>query len=161
MACLVGVAYWQKDQVLGLLGMAQQTQATKMMPPNTPLYMSMSLNLQGQAGYENLKKLYLDNPDVKKALDEAKANATKETTLAFEQDIQPWLGTEMGVAVFNIPESGSGKNPEVLVAVATRDVKASEAALEKFRAKQAESNGKPFEQGTHEGRDLLVPEEYQ
>ena len=151
LACLVGVAYWQKDQVLGLLGMAQQTQAAKMMPPNAPFYMSLSLNLQNQAGYENLKKLYLDNPDVKKALDEAKANATKETTLVFETDIQPWLGTEMGVAVFNIPESGSGEDPDVLAAVATRDVKASEAALEKFRAKQAESSGKPFEQGTHEG----------
>jgi len=151
MACLVGVAYWQKDQVLGLLGLAQQAQATKMMPADTPIYMSLSLNLQNQAGYQNLKKFYLDNPDVKKALDDAKASATKESTLVYDQDILPWLGTEAGIAVFNIPESGSSKNPDVLIAVATRDVKASEAALEKFRAGLAESSGKPFEQGTHEG----------
>jgi hypothetical protein len=151
MACLVGVAYWQKDQVLGLLGLEQQTQAAKMMPADTPIYMSLSLNLQNQAGYQNLKKFYLDNPDVKKALDDAKANATKESDLDYDKDILPWLGTEAGVAVFNIPETGSGENPDVLIAVGTRDVKASEAALEKLRAKQAESNGKPFEQGTHEG----------
>jgi len=151
MACLVGVAYWQKDRVLGLLGLEQQTQAAKMMPADTPIYMSLSLNLQNQAGYENLKKFYLDNPDVKKALDDAKASATKESTLVYDQDILPWLGTEAGIAVFNIPESGSSKNPDVLIAVATRDVKASEAALEKFRAGLAESSGKPFEQGTHEG----------
>jgi hypothetical protein len=152
MACLVGVAYWQKDQVLGLLGLAQQTQAAKMMPADTPIYLSLSLNLQNQAGYQNLKKFYLDNPDVAKALDDAKANATKETDLDYDKDILPWLGTEAGVAVFNIPETGSGNNnPDVLVAVATRDAKASEAALEKLRAKQAESTGKPFEQGTHEG----------
>jgi hypothetical protein len=151
MACLVGVAYWQKDQVLGLLGLAQQTQAAKMMPADTPIYMGVSLNLQNQAGYQNLKKFYLDNPDVKKALDDAKANATKETDLDYDKDILPWLGTEAGVAVFNIPETGSGQNPDVLIAVATRDVKASQAALDKLRAKQAESTGKPFEQGTHEG----------
>jgi len=151
MACLVGVAYWQKDQVLGLLGLAQQTQAAKMMPADTPIYMGLSLNLQNQAGYQNLKKFYLDNPDVKKALDDAKANATKESDLNYDTDVLPWLGTEAGVAVFNIPETGSSQNPDVLLAVATRDVKASEAALEKLRAKQAESSGKPFEQGTHEG----------
>jgi hypothetical protein len=151
MACLVGVAYWQKDQVLGLLGLAQQTQAAKMMPADTPIYMSLSLNLQNQAGYQNLKKFYLDNPDVKKAMDDAKASATKESTLVYDQDILPWLGTEAGIAVFNIPETGSGKNPDVLFAVATRDVKASQAALDKFRAGVAESSGKPFEQGTHEG----------
>jgi hypothetical protein len=151
MACLVGVAYWQKDQVLGLLGLAQQTQAAKMMPADTPIYMSLSLNLQNQAGYQNLQKLYLDNPDVKKALDDAKANAAKESDLDYDKDILPWLGTEAGVAVFNIPETGSSENPDVLIAVATRDVKASDAALEKLRAKQAETSGKPFEQGTHEG----------
>jgi hypothetical protein len=135
MACLVGVAYWQKDQVLGLLGLAQQTQAAKMMPADTPIYMGVSLNLQNQAGYQNLKKFYLDNPDVKKALDDAKANATKETDLDYDKDILPWLGTEAGVAVFNIPETGSGQNPDVLIAVATRDVKASQAALDKLRAR--------------------------
>jgi hypothetical protein len=153
LVCLAGIAYWQRDKVLGLLGMAQQTQATKMMPPDTPIYMGVSLNLQNQAGYENLKKLYLDNPDVKKALDEAKANATKDTSLVYEQDVQPWLGSEAGLAVFNIPVTGmdSSRPPDVLVAVATRDVKASEAALEKFRAGRAESSGRPFEEGTYEG----------
>jgi Protein of unknown function (DUF3352) len=111
----------------------------------------LSLNLQNQAGYQNLKKFYLDNPDVKKALDDAKANATKESDLDYDKDILPWLGTEAGIAMFNIPETGSSQNPDVLFAVATRDAKASEAALEKLRAKQAETSGKPFEQGTHEG----------
>jgi len=153
LACVAGVAYWQRDKVLGLLGLAQQTQAAKMMPADTPFYVGMSLNLQNQAGYENLKKIYLDNPDVKKALDEAKANVTEETSIVFEEDVQPWLGTEAALGVFNITQEtmSSGSPPDMLIVVSTRDVKASEAALEKFRAGLAESSGRPFEEGTYQG----------
>lgn len=152
--CLVlvaGIAYWQfGDQILGLLGLAPQIQAAQMMPADTPLYVGVSLNLQNQAGYQNLKTIYLDKPDVQDALDELMADLQGETSISFEEDIKPWLGTEAALALPSIANLEDIDSGQILLAVSTQDVAASEAFLQKLRDEEPE-NGNPFEQGEHQG----------
>ncbi len=156
--CVAGVAYWQRDrlgeilprQLAQLLGLAPQIGASRMMPADTPLYVGMSLNLQNQAGYQNLKTIYLDRPDVQDALDQLMADFEAETLLNFEEDIQPWLGTEAALAFSSITDLEGFESPEILLALSTRDVAASEAFLEKLRTQEAE-DGRPLEQGEYQG----------
>lgn len=149
--CVVGIAYWQfGDQIAGLLGLAPQTQATRMMPADTPIYMSLSLNLQNQAGYQNLKELYLDNPDVQDALDQLMADFEQDTSINFKEDIQPWLGTEAALAFPRITDLDDFDTADILLTASTRDVEASEAFIQKLRDQGAE-DGKPFQEGEHQG----------
>jgi hypothetical protein len=153
-----GVAYWQRDQ-LGkllprelseLLGLAPQIGAANMMPADTPLYWGMSLNLQNQAGYQNLKKIYLDNPEVQDILSRLMANFEEEISLDFENDIQPWLGTEAALALASVSNLDDLESAEIVLTVSTRDVAASEAFLQKLRDQEAE-DGRPFEQDEYQG----------
>jgi hypothetical protein len=153
-----GVAYWQRDQLGELLprdlaelsGLAPQIGAANMMPADTPLYWGMSLNLQNQAGYLNLKKIYLDNPDVQNALNGWMADFEEETSLNFENDIQPWLGTEAALAFASVTDLDEFESAEIVLAISTRDVAASEAFLQKLRDQEAE-DGRPFEQDEYQG----------
>lgn len=163
---VAGIVYLQRDrldelvprqvsellprELAGLLGLAPQIGAANMMPADTPLYLGMSLNLQNQAGYQNLEKIYLDNPDVQDALDELMADFEAETSINFESDIQPWLGTEAALALSSITDLEDIESADIMLAISTRDLAASEAFLQKLRDQEAE-DGRPFEQGDYQG----------
>jgi len=55
------------------------------------------------------------------------------------------------MAIPRITDLNQMDSTEVLLAIATRDVEASEAFLEKYRTHQAELKGQPFEKGEYQG----------
>lgn len=140
-------------QVASLLGFGPQLEAAKMLPVDTPLYVTVSVNLQNQAGYENLKKLYIDNPDIRQLFDEAQEELS-EGAIDFETDILPWVDNEIAFAVptmSTLAFDAEGENPGFQLLIASRDAEASEAFLEKSFTSQAEQRGSAFEKKEHNG----------
>ena len=146
LTCVAGVgSYFYWDQLSAMLGLSQSQNTAQMLPEDTQFYFAMTPNLQNLAGYQNLKTLYLDNPDVKKLLDDFKEELKAETNLVFEEDIQPWLGNEIVFAMVNLTEvmNDSGATPSVIMAAASTDTAASDQFIAKVMA-SAQENGEPF-----------------
>ena len=146
LTCVAGLgSYFYWDEISAILGLSQPQNAAQMLPEDTQFYLSMSPNLQNVAGYQNLKTLYLDNPDIQNLIEEFEAELSAETDLIFETDIQPWLGNEV---IFALPDlSGSiadqNETPAIVIAAMTTDTAASDQFVQKVMASAAE-DGDPF-----------------
>lgn len=158
--CLVGVGgytYW--DRLAAILGLAQPQKTASMLPATTQFYTSFTPNLQNVSGYQNLKTLYLDKPEVKAALDKLKGEFEAETNLSFETDIQPWLGTEIVMAMPNFNEAiedpSGATTPSFVVAVETTNLEASNQFIDKVLAKAVEED-LPFTNQTYQEVTLHI-----
>jgi len=134
-AGLAVVGYFYQDDVQSLLGVAKPKNIAQILPENTELFISMTPNIQALAGYENLKALYLDNPDVERIFNQAEDSITNDNGITFKDDISPWLGKEMVLAVPSFSEmiaSEMETAPDFIAIAETRDKQASDAAVQKF-----------------------------
>ncbi|GBD08717.1 hypothetical protein HRbin22_00958 [Candidatus Thermoflexus japonica] len=155
--CVAGVAVGVlafsplRERVMALLGLRPQTFAAELVPADAIFYISLSYNLQAQPGYETIRRAYLENPAVKRALEDAKNNLKQEGKIDWDTEVAPWLGTEAGI--FLLPVSSEelerGEVPLVLL-VASRDLRASERFLQRLRELAAEQ-GPSFEERTYRG----------
>ncbi|MCX7691201.1 DUF3352 domain-containing protein [Thermoflexus sp.] len=153
--CAAGVAVGAlafpqlRDRVTAMLGLRQQTLATELIPADAVFYMSLSYNLQAQPGYETIRKAYLDNAEVKRALEDFRARLKEEAKIDWEADVASWLGTEAGIAILALsPEAlEQGRFPLVIL-IASRNLQASERFLQRLRELAAEQ-GPAFEERTY------------
>lgn len=153
------IAIWQ----LGLLPfLTGRLGAPEIMPQSVGFYGAMRIDIQTTAGYKHLYDVYGQIPEAQKGLDEALA----ESGISFEQDIRPWLGNEVALGVTNAAALGPStllegisaqENPEAgfVLAVATRDTKASDAFLAKLRG-QFEEQGYTVEKKEFGGVSFSV-----
>jgi len=152
-----------RERVLALLGLRPQILAAEMVPDDAILYISLSYNLQAQPGYETIRRAYLENPEVQRALKEWKDQLKKGSEIDFDADIAPWIGPEIGLALFSTsPEAlEQGRLPLALL-IASRDHQKADAFLERLR-QLAEKEGGRVEARAHRGRSyqLLVSKEPQ
>jgi len=152
-----------RERVLALLGLRPQILAAEMVPDDAILYISLSYNLQAQPGYETIRRAYLENPEVQRALKEWKDQLKKESEIDFDADIAPWIGPEIGLALFpTSPEAlEQGRLPLALL-IASRDHQKADAFLGRLR-QLAEKEGGRVEARAHRGRSyqLLVSKEPQ
>jgi hypothetical protein len=158
LTCAGGIAgYFYRDQILAILGLAQTQRIAQILPEETEFYWSITPNIQNVSGYQNLKTLYLDNPEVKAALDDLQADLTEETDMSFAEDIQPWLGTEIVLAAPNFQAAFAGTNetPAFVLAAHSRDRVASDKFIEKFLATAAAEN-QPFTAQSYQEVTLQV-----
>ncbi len=160
--CVAGAAgYAYQDKIMAMLGTAPSQNAAQMLPPETPFYASITPNLQVIPGYENLKSLYFDNPEIKALWEEFESEIAEEADITFENDIQPWLGTEVVMA---IPEfSGTAIDdpsnpPSVIIAAQTTDKAASDQFINKILAKATEE-GETFTEEVYKDVTLHVLED--
>lgn len=107
--------------------------APDLMPADTVFFASVNPDVQGLAGFKHLADVYGGIPEVKDALDELSEEMEDELNISFEDDVMSWLGPEVAVAVTNIDALIEGDEPMVTIAAATRNIKASDAFLEKLR----------------------------
>jgi hypothetical protein len=156
--CLVCVVvagiggYIYQERVLALLGLAPAQKVAAMLPAETQFYMSVTPNIQNMAGYQNLKKLYFDNPDIQALFDEVETEMSDETGITYENDIKPWLGTEVVVAAPDFAEAikaqsqdpfASAPTPAFVIAAETSDKEASDNFISKVLA-EAVKKDKPY-----------------
>ncbi len=119
----------------------------KLLAGDTQLYASINPNLSALKGGKNLQDAFKNltassEADSGKDTDQQMADALG---VNFKDDMQPWIGTEMAVAVsgfenFSMDAASDGdelaKQAKLVIILATRDKVKSEAFLQKLRAKQ-------------------------
>jgi hypothetical protein len=130
-----------------------------MLPADTQLYVAVNPNLQNVAGYENIKKLYLDNPDIQKLLEEFQNEVKEEADITFEEDIKPWLGTEVAMGFPNLSTTinNPSDTPALVLAAETTNQEASDSFIKKVVA-EAEKNDEPFTEEVYEDIVLYTQE---
>lgn len=158
--CIFGVVgFIYRDSLLAMLGLAPRQGVAQMLPAETQFYMVTNPNIQNLPGYQNIKELYLDNPDIQALLDQVEEEA--EIDITFEGDIQPWLGGEVALAVLDFASVMEGPDndeiPSLVMAAETTDVEASNNFIAKILA-EAEENDEPFTNEEYEGITLHLQE---
>lgn len=157
-ACILGiVGFIYRDSVLALLGLAPRQGVAQMLPAETQFYMVTNPNIQNLPGYQNIKDLYLDNPDIQALIDEVEEET--EGDITFEEDIQPWLGGEIGLAVLDFDSSlgAFGGTPKLVLAAETTDEEASNNFIAKTLAEAAEKD-EPYTNEEYAGITLHLQE---
>lgn len=133
-----------------------QRNTPALLAADTQIYASINPNLSAVPGLVRLQNAYQQSDP------EAAADTEKqlEDTLGvnFRQDIQPWIGAEMAVAVSGITELSAETDMEELaqtidlsMLLASRDNAKAEAALAKIRAKRQADNGETFTEEIYKG----------
>src|SRR5207302_3665607 len=74
----------------------------------------------------------------------------------FDRDVAPWIGTELGFALMDVPPATSSSTtpPGIVLMVATRDTAKSDDFLKRFRA-SAEAKGSTFSEENYQGVTIV------
>lgn len=158
-ACASGISsYIYRKELIAWLGLAPPQQVAKMLPVDTQFYMVTNPNVQNLPGYQNLKGLYLDNPEIQALLDEFESEVSGETDITFEENIKPWLGNEIAVAVTDLSDAITASDPLSLVLAAqTANEEASNEFINKLLARAAEVD-QPFSDAIYQDVTLHIQE---
>ncbi len=134
----VGVGAYLFIQARSLSHPSEQT--AKFLPEDTSFYISMNL----RPGAEQLMKardvleLFRENPAFEEKLDELYGDIEEETGIDVEEDLLPWLGPEIAVAVPTL--EGIEEEPDLVAFIGTTDSAAAESFLLELLA-YGERNG--------------------
>jgi hypothetical protein len=132
----------------------------RMMGADTQIYASLTPNLSAVPGIQRLQAAY---PQLFLEQDSASADKQLEETLGvnFKDDIQPWLGTELAIAVSGIKDVALGDGPQdsqaaeqlanqakITITVAARDRTKAQTFLDKQRDART-AKGQVFDQSSY------------
>lgn len=133
-----------------------QRNTPALLPADTQVYASINPSLSSLPGLVRLQNAYQqDNA-------EATADAEKQFEdmfgINFRQDVQPWIGPEMAIAVSGLTEFDAEaeademfKTADLSILLASRDNAKAEATLAKIRAKRQADEGETFSEETYKG----------
>ncbi|MBN1991201.1 MAG: DUF3352 domain-containing protein [Anaerolineae bacterium] len=158
---LLGVGvYMYQEELMAWLGLAPSQKVARLLPEDTQFYMSLNPNLQNVPGYQNLEKLYLDNPDVRAVLDEFENNVKDEVNITFADDIKPWLGPEVVLAIPDLVGAmeGASGTPPLVIAAQTTNQAASDSFIKKLMDSAAQDN-EPFTDEVYQEVTLHVQDQ--
>ena len=145
----VGVGVYFFIQIQSLSHPPEET--AKFLPMETSLYVSM--NLRPGAGQlmkaRDILDLFKDNPKFEEKLDELYGDIEEETGINVEEDLFPWLGPEIAIAIPTL--EGIDETPEFVAFIGATDTAAAESFLRKLIAFAEESNGIEYEDGVTRG----------
>ena len=96
-----------------------------------------------------LLDLFKDNPKFEEKLDELYGDIEEETGINVEEDLFPWLGPEIAIAIPTL--EGIDETPEFVAFIGATDTAAAESFLRKLIAFAEESNGTEYEDGVTRG----------
>ena len=154
LAAAAGVGVYLFIQFQSLSQPPEET--ARFLPEDTSLYISM--NLRPGAGQlmkaREVLDLFRKNPRFQEKLDELYEGIEEGTGIAVEEDLFPWLGPEIAVAVPTF--EGIAEELELVVFIGTTDTAAAETFLRKLLAFGEESTGTEFEEKVTRGHLTFV-----
>ena len=126
-------------------------ETAKFLPMETSFYVSM--NLRPGAGQlmkaREIRDLFKENPKFEEKLDELYEDIEEETGINVEEDLFPWLGPEIAMAIPTF--EGIDETPEFVAFIGATDTAAAETFLRKLIAFGEESNGTEYEERVTRG----------
>ena len=126
-------------------------ETAKFLPEETALYVSMNL----RPGADQLMKargildLFQENPSFEERLDELYGDIEEETGINVEEDLFPWVGPEVAMAILSL--EGIDEVPEIVAFIGATDSAAAESFLRKLMAFGEESAGTEYEEEVTRG----------
>ena len=132
--------------------------APALMPADMSVYASIKADLGDLAGFKHLAEIYGDIGEVEDMLDELQDEMDDTMDITWEDDIQPWLGTEVAIAFSDLQAAVEGyEEPNLVVMAQTRNKSASDDFIEKM-IEYLEDDGWVADQDSYEGVDYYVLE---
>ncbi len=150
----VGVGVYFIIQMQSLSHPPEDT--AKFLPSETSFYFSM--NLRPGAGQlmkaRDIVDLFKENPKFGEKLDGVYEDIEEETGINVEEDLFPWLGPEIAVAVPTF--EGIDEAPEFVAFIGATDTAAAESFLRKLIAFGEETTAIEYEEGVTRGHLTFV-----
>ncbi len=103
--------------------------APKLMPADTSFFTSMTVDLQDVTGFKHLEDIY--GSEVEGFLDDILDELEDELDVTWEDDIRPWLGSEVGIGIADLESAMESGEPTIIAMAATRKQRASDEFIEK------------------------------
>ena len=131
-------------------------ETAKFLPVETSLYASMNL----RPGVGQLTKLrdildlFKENPKFEEKLDELYGDLEKETGIDVEEELFPWVGPEIALAIPTF--EGIEETPDIVAFIGHTDKGAAESFLRKLLAYGEESGETEYEETLTRGRLIFV-----
>lgn len=161
LAC-AGIGYAVANR-FGLLSGQRNTPA--LLPDSTQVYASINPNLSSLNGFRRLQTAYQQNDP--NATADAEQQLEDLFGVNFKDDVQPWIGLEMAIAVGGIEDvqnlqsdlqtpADFAENIDATILLASRDNTKAQAFLDKVRAKQETDNNVTFEEQDYNGTTITV-----
>ena len=147
----------QLRQMAGLSGGASTS--VEYVPTSAPMFGVVNPSFAQAANAKKVMDILSKNPAIKLRLDDlAKQGAGQNNDFNYDRDIAPWIGTEIGFALLDVPapstSSSSSTPPGFVLMVASRDTAKSDDALKRFRA-AAEAKGTAYTEETYQGVTIV------
>jgi hypothetical protein len=117
------------------------------MPDKVGFFATARVDIEGLAGFKHLSEIYRDIPEFDDQWDEMLDSFEDQTGMNFDEDIKPWLGGEVAVGLTDLESAigGSyGTQPGVVIVLTSRNNKAADEFLVKFRDYMEEENDYNF-----------------
>ncbi len=127
----------------------------KFLPMETTFYVSMNL----RPGVEQIMKAkevrdrFREDPRFGEKLDEIYEEIEEETGINMEEDLFPWMGPEVSLAIPDF--QGIDEAPGIVAFIGTTDKAAAESLIRKLIA-EAESEGVEYEEGETQGHLTFI-----
>ena len=148
----------QMRQLLGLSGGASA--AIEYVPPSAPMFGVVNPSFAQAASAKKVMDILGKNPAIKQALNglaSQTGGSGQNPDFNFDRDVAPWIGTELGFAMMDVPPAASGASsapPGFVVMVASRDTAKSDDFLKRWRS-AAEAKGSVFTEESYQGVTLV------
>jgi len=131
-----------------------------LMPADTQVFASVKADIGDLAGFKHLAEIYGDINEVEDALDDLQDGLDDEFGITWEDDIQPWLGSEVAVAVSGLREAiEEYEDPIVVIMAQTRSKKASSEFIEKV-VEYVEDEDYDVDEDSYQGVDYYILDLY-
>jgi len=114
----------------GFLGFGSE-KAPKFLPEDTSVYLAVNLTAQDQKGFMHLKEVFEDIDQLEDAFDDFMDELEDEFNLTFEDDIKPWIGSEIAVGLIG-DIATSYDIPRIVIVAQSRNDKNAQDFIEEL-----------------------------
>lgn len=137
-----GAAQPVVQPLMALLGLASKAQAAALAPAESPMFMSVDIDLKQAVNFQRIANIYQSQTGSQKSLDDIRKQFNDNLGCDFDTDIASWWGPDMAVFLtdatglssptsFSSSKASSSAQPNLVVAIGARDKAKAEAALQK------------------------------
>lgn len=142
-----------------LLGLGPRDKAAQAMPPDVLFYGHVDMMNLDCEKLTVIARTFSEELDEETDcvldtwFDEIEQSMQEDLDLSFKEDVQPWLGQNIGFGLreFSLTDYGDIDRAQAVLAVESRDAKKAEAFLERLRDALAEDAAEPIAEDVYKG----------
>jgi hypothetical protein len=128
--------------------------AATLAPEDAAVFCVINPDLAQLSSFNHVKGIYMNVPEVTKALENYQNNIVQSSDIDFDTDIKPWLGREAAIVVPDASLSSNGE-PHILLAVASKNINRTDTCLEKIRSSMENQNYR-FDETSYDGEKVVT-----